>query len=149
MNRSVRIVAAVLLGLSLWLPGLAGAQAKADVSRMLTQGFDLLEQGKVSEAKKVYEDILRQDPGHPLALNNLGAIMVKEGKYDQALGYFKQALGRAKGVKVLLNRVCDVEGVCAAYRLSEGQFGSDDLEAVVRTNMLMAEMARSSHPGRK
>jgi hypothetical protein len=45
---------------------------------------------------------------------------------------------------VALNRVCNVDGVCAACRVGEEQFGTEDLEGVVKSNLLMVEMARSS-----
>ena len=100
-------------------------------------------------AQKFFAEVLRQDPGHPLALNNLAAILVKQGKFDQALAGLRQALPRAKGFKVALNRVCNVDGVCAARRLGEDQFGTEDLEGVVKSNILMVEMARSARPEKK
>jgi hypothetical protein len=39
--------------------------------------------------------------------------------------------------------------VCAACRLGDEQFGTEDLEGVVKSNILMVEMARSSRPGKK
>ena len=48
-----------------------------------------------------------------------------------------------------LNRVCNVDGVCAACRLGEEQFGAEDLEGVVKSNILMVEMARSSRRAKK
>ena len=107
-------------------------------------GYELLEQGKFDQAQKIFEAVLRQDPDHPLALNNLAAIMVKQGKFDQALAFLKRALPRSRGFKVALNRVCSIDGVCAACRLGEEQFGLEDLERVVKSNILMVEMARSS-----
>jgi tetratricopeptide (TPR) repeat protein len=133
----------ILAALSLVGPGLGRAQ-DSDVVRLLNSGFDLLEQGNYSQAQKVYEELLKRDPAHPLALNNLGAIMVKQGKYDQALDYLRRALPRAKGFKVAIDRVCNVDSVCAACRISEKQFGSEDLDGVVRSNILMVEMAKSS-----
>jgi tetratricopeptide (TPR) repeat protein len=149
MNRKARRFMVILAALSLIGPGLSWAQGRDEVAGMLDAGFTLLEQGKVDQAQKVYEEVLQKDPGQPLALNNLAAIMVKQGKYDQALGYLKQALCRAPGCKVALNRVCDVDGVCAAYHLSQDQFGAEDLEAVIKSNILMLEMVRSSRPGAK
>jgi tetratricopeptide (TPR) repeat protein len=149
MNRTARRIIVILAALSLIGPALSWAQGRGEVAGMLDAGFSLLEQGKIDQAQKVYEKILQKDPGHPLALNNLAAIMVKQGKYDQALGYLKQALGRAKGFKVTLNRVCDVDGVCAAYHLSQDKFGAEDLEAVIKSNILMLEMVRSSRQGSK
>ena len=149
MNRKVRRFTAVLVALSLMAPGLGWAQGQAEVAGRLNAGYEQLEQGKFDQAQKVFEEVLRQDPGHPLALNNLAAILVKQGKFDQALAGLRQALPRAKGFKVALNRVCNVDGVCAARRLGEDQFGTEDLEGVVKSNILMVEMARSARPEKK
>jgi tetratricopeptide (TPR) repeat protein len=149
MNRKARRLTAILVALSLMAPGLVWAQGQAGVAGKLNAGYDLLEQGKFDQAQKVFEEVLRQDPGHPLALNNLAAIMVKQGNYDQALVCLKRALPRSRGFKVALNRVCNIEGVCAACRMGEEQFGTEDLEGVVKSNILMVEMARSSRPGKK
>jgi len=143
MNRKVRRLIVILVAFSLVGPGLVWAQ-DSDVVRLLNTGFDLLEQGNYSRAQKVYEELLKKDPTQPLALNNLGAIMVKQGKYDQALDYLRRALPRAKGFKVAIDRVCNVDSVCAACRISEKQFGSEDLDGVVRSNILMVEMAKTS-----
>ena len=149
MNRKACRLTAILVALSLIAPGLGWAQGQAGVAGRLNAGYDLLEQGKFDQAQKVFDEVLRQDPGHPLALNNLAAIMVKQGNYDQALACLKQALPRSRGFKVALNRVCNVDGVCAACRVGEEKFGTEDLEGVVKSNILMVEMARSSRPEKK
>jgi Tfp pilus assembly protein PilF len=149
MNRKTRQFTAILMALSLMAPGLVWAQGQAGVAGRLSAGYELLEQGKFGQAQKVFEEVLRQDPGHPLALNNLAAILVKQGKFEQALASLKQALPRAKGFKVALNRVCNVEGVCAACCLGDEKFGTEDLEGVVKSNILMVEMARASRPAKK
>ena len=149
MNRKAPRLAAILLALSLIAPGLGWAQGQPGDAGRLNAGYDLLEQGKFDQAQKVFEEVLRQDPGHPLALNNLAAILVKQGKFDQALAFLKRALPRSRGFKVPLNRVCNIDGICAACRLGEEQFGAEDLEAVVKSNILMVEMARSSRRGPK
>jgi Tfp pilus assembly protein PilF len=149
MNRKARRFTAILVALSLMAPGLAGAQGQVGFAERLNSGYDLLEQGKFDQAQKVFDALLRQDPGHPLALNNLAAILVKQGKYDQALACLKRALPRSKGFKVALNRVCNVDGVCAACRQGEEKFGTEDLEGVVKSNILMVGLARSSRPEKK
>ena len=149
MNRKVLRLIAILAALSCIGPGLGWAQGQTDLAALINAGYDLLEQGKYDQSQKAYAAVLQKDPGHPLALNNLAAILVKQGKYDQALGYLKQALPRAKGFKVALNRVCNVDGVCAASLMSQDQFGAEDLEGVVKSNLLMVEMARSSRRGPK
>jgi Tfp pilus assembly protein PilF len=149
MNRKgtrLRLIV-ILVALSLFGPGSGWAQDQGEVARMLNSGFDLLEQGNYQQAQKLYEEVLKKDPTHPLALNNLGAIMVKQGKYDPALDYLRRALPRAKGFKVAIDRVCNVDSVCAACRMSERQLGSEDLDGVVRSNILMVEMAKSSKRG--
>jgi Tfp pilus assembly protein PilF len=149
MNRKVRRFTALLVALSLMAPGLSWAQDQAGVAGRLNAGYDLLEHGKFDPAQKVFEEVLRQDQGHPLALNNLAAILVKQGKFDQALACLKRALPRSRGFKVALNRVCNVDGVCAARCLGDEKFGTEDLEGVVKSNILMVEMARSSRPAKK
>jgi tetratricopeptide (TPR) repeat protein len=149
MNRQARRFTAILVTLSLLAPGLSWAQGQAGVAVRLNAGYDLLEQGKFDRARLVFEEVLLQDPGHPLALNNLAAILVKQGKYDQALTSLKRALPRSRGFKVALNRVCNVDGVCAACRLGDEQFGTEDLEGVVKSNILMVGMARASSPEKK
>jgi tetratricopeptide (TPR) repeat protein len=147
LNYMAQWLAAILVILSLSFPGLVWGQAGG--ADRLNAGYDLLEQGKVDQAHKIFEEVLRQDPGHPLALNNLAAILVKKGQYDQALASLRRALPRSRGFKVALNRVCNVDGVCAACRVGDEKFGIEDLEGVVKSNILMVEMARSSRPGRK
>jgi tetratricopeptide (TPR) repeat protein len=149
MNFTARRLAAILVALCLMAPGLVWAQAGDWVAGKLNAGYDLLEQGKFDQAQQIFAAILRQDPGHPLALNNLAAIMVKQGNYDRALVCLRQALPRAKGFKVALRRVCNVDGVCAACGLGAEPFGTEDLEAVVKSNILMVQMARSARPGKK
>jgi Tfp pilus assembly protein PilF len=144
MIRKARRLMVILVVLSLAGPGLGWAQDQGEANRLLDTGFDLLEQGKYEQAQEVYEELLKKDATQPLALNNLGAIMVKRGKYDQALVFFHRALPRAKGFKVAIDRVCNIDSVCAACRMSETQFGSDDLDRVVRSNILMVQMAKSS-----
>ncbi len=149
MNRKAHRLTVLLVALSLIAPGLIWAQSQTGVAGKLNAGYDCLEQGKFDQAQKIFAAVLRQDPGHPLALNNLAAIMVKKGDYNQALACLKRALPRSQGFKVALNRVCNVDGVCAACRMTEEQFGAEDLERVVKTNILMVEIARSSRPGKK
>lgn len=138
----------LLLGLSLAAAGLALAQGDAALAAKINAGYDLLEQGKYGEARKVYEEVLKQQPDHPLALNNLAAIACKQKKYDQALALLKRALPKAGGYKITLNRVCNVEGVCAAYRMGPDNAGQENLEDVIKGNILMVNMAAAGRPGK-
>jgi tetratricopeptide (TPR) repeat protein len=129
---------------AIWL-GSAGALAQTgkDFTRLMIQSYDLLEAGKTDEAQRLYEEALKEDPGNPLALNNLGAIMVKKGKYKEGLAYLQQALPKAKGFKVKINRVCEIDGVCLAFRPLQAEYGDLDLEPLVRLNIQLVRQKAS------
>jgi tetratricopeptide (TPR) repeat protein len=131
----------VVMVAALWL-ALAGpgrAQADAGLTKMLMESYDLLEAGKLAEAQKVYEQILQQDPGNPLALNNLGAIKVKENNFPEALALLSQALPRAQGYKLQVNKVCDMQGLCLAFRPLEAVYGNQDLAPLVQLNISLVK----------
>ena len=144
MKRVVPKLLAIFLGLILGNAGPALAQMDRDIVQMLNSGYDLLEQGKYDQAQRLYEEMLRQHPGNPLALNNLAAIMSKKGHYDQAMAYLTQALPRAEGFKVRVERVCDVDSVCTAYRLSNEVMGTEELVDLIKINMNMVGIAGAS-----
>jgi tetratricopeptide (TPR) repeat protein len=127
------VLMAAALGLALAGPALA--QADAGLTKMMVASNDLLEAGQLGEARQIYEQVLKQDPGNPLALNNLAAIKVKENKFPEALALLSQALPRARGYKMKVNRVCDIQGICLAFRPLEAVYGDQDLGALVQLNI--------------
>ena len=131
------ILGVAVLGLA--LAGPVRAQTDSGLTKMLVESYDLLEAGKLAEAQKIFEQILKQDPGNPLALNNLGAIKVKENKFPEALTFLTQALPRAQGYKLKVNRVCDMQGLCLAYRPLEAVYGDQDLAALVQLNLSLVK----------
>ena len=135
MQRQSWQIVVFVAALALALAGPVWAQADAGITKMLVESYDLLEAGKLAEAQKIYEQILKQDPGNPLALNNLGAIKVKENKFPEALDLLSQALDRAQGYKIKVNRVCDMQGLCLAFRPLEAVYGNQDLAPLVQLNL--------------
>ena len=134
----------VLMCLVVGLVGLPSLNLQAqignqDLMRSLVHSYDLLEAGKLAEAKQIYEKILEKHPNNPLALNNLGAIYVREQDYQQALNCLERALPQAKGYKMLVNRVCDVDGVCLAFRPAAVEYGNHDLEPLIAANIVMVK----------
>ena len=134
----------IFMGLIVGLVGLVGLRAQAqignqDLRRSLVQSYDLLEAGKLAEAKQIYEEILEKYPNNPLALNNLGAIYVREKDYQRALNCLERALPRAQDYKMLVNRVCDVDGVCLAFRPTAVEYGNHDLEPLIAANIEMVK----------
>jgi tetratricopeptide (TPR) repeat protein len=135
MQRHSWQIVVLAAALALALAGPVRGQADAGLTKMLVESYDLLEAGKLAEAQKIYEQILKQDPGNPLALNNLGAIKVKENKFSEALVYLSQALDRAQGYKIKVNRVCDMQGLCLAFRPLEAVYGNQYLKPLVLLNL--------------
>ena len=135
MQRQSWQIIVMVAALGLALAGPVRAQTDTGLTKMLVESYDLLEAGKLAEAQKIYEQILKQDPGNPLALNNLGAIKVKEDKLSEALTYLSQALDRARGYKIKVNRVCDMQGLCLAFRPLEAVYGDQDLAPLVQLNL--------------
>ena len=105
----------------------------------MVKSYDLLVAGKLAQAQEIYEEILKQDPGNPLALNNLAAIKVKEHKYPEALKYLEQALSRAKGYKIKVNQVCAADGICLAFRPLQEVYGDTDLAPLIKFNIDMVK----------
>ena len=138
------VVMVAALGLALAGP----VRADAGLTKMLVESYDLLEAGNLAGAQKIYEQILKQDPGNPLALNNLGAIKVKENQFPEALSYLSQALDRAQGYKLKVNRVCDMQGLCLAFRPLEAVYGNQDLAPLVQLNLSLvkAKLADAKKP---
>ena len=144
MKRKSWQIGLMVAALSLALAGTARAQTDAGLTKMLVQSYDLLEAGNLAQAQKIYEQILKQDPGNPLALNNLGAIRVKENRFPEALAYLSQALPRAQSYKLKVNRVCDMQGICLAFRPLEAVYGNQDLAPLVQLNLSLVKAKLAS-----
>lgn len=128
---------AAALGLA--LSGPAWTQVDAALTKKMVESYDLLEAGKLAQAQELYAEILKQDPGNPLALNNLGAIKVKEHKYQEALKYLEQALPRAKNYRINVNQVCAVDGICLAFRPLQEVYGDTELAPLIKFNIDMVK----------
>ena len=139
MRRSSLRIMPLLISLLLAGTGPALPQGDPEVTRMLVDSYDLLEAGQPDQAKAIFQDILQRDPGNPLALNNLAAVLVKEKKYREALKNLERALPRAKGYKIKVNRVCAVDGLCLAFRPLQEVYGDQDLAPLVQLNINMVK----------
>lgn len=132
----------LVMALVLCTAGLAIAakeKGEMDINKMLMSSFEMMEKGKFKEAQAVLEQVLQQDPGNPLALNNLAAVMVKAKKFDKADTYLNQALPRAKGYMVQVNRVCQVDGICVAFKPVTAGTGNQELAPLILLNIEMVK----------
>jgi tetratricopeptide (TPR) repeat protein len=130
---------ALFFGLVLAGAGLVQAQSADPFLDQLIRSYDLLEAGKLDQARQIYDELLKTRPGDPLVLNNLAALLVKQGKLAEAAAHLEKALPKAKGYKVRVNQVCDAGGVCLAFRPLALEYGNQDLEPLVRLNLEMVQ----------
>ncbi len=129
------MLAALLAGLLVLGPVSVPAQEEPELTEALVRSYDLLEAGNYPEAKKIYQEILSRHPDHPLALNNLAFIQIKEGDLPGARASLERALTKAAGYRLQVNKVCAVEGICLAFRPGGPAYGDQDLEPLVRLNL--------------
>lgn len=120
--------------------------AKNNIDKILFVSYAFMEQGKLSTSQKLLDKVLQLDPGNPIALNNLAAIMVAEKKFDKADTYLNQALGKAKEYKVEVNRACFVGNICLAFKPVSGGTGNQDLEPLIKMNIEMVKGYATAGP---
>ena len=150
MKRTWVKVVALTLALVICGAGVALGAKKAakhmDVGKALLQSYDYIEKHQYKKAQAVLDKILKQDPGNPLALNNLASVMVAEKKFDKADTYLTEALPKAKGYMVQVNRVCSVGGICMAFKPVAGGTGNQDLEPLIKVNIEMVKGYMTAGP---
>ena len=143
MKRTWVKLICLTLALSLIGAGVAFAAEKkakdVDPGKALLDSWELINKQQYKKAEVMLNQVLAKDPGNPLALNNLGYIMVTEKKFPEALKYLEQALPRAKGYKVRINRVCAADGICLAFRPLQEVYGEQDLAPLVQLNIEMVK----------
>ena len=64
---------------------------------LYSQALALQKEGRLEDAKKLYEDALERSPHLASALNNLGAIYIKEKNYDMARRMLEKAIQTEPG----------------------------------------------------
>jgi tetratricopeptide (TPR) repeat protein len=152
MKRTWVKVIAIVVALALCGAGAAFAQKakkaekEFDVTKALLDSFDLIEKQQYKKADALMDKVLAKDPGNPLALNNKAAIKVMEKKFDKADTYLNQALPKAKGYMVQVNKVCKVGGLCSAYAPVSGGTGNEDLEPLIMKNIEMVKGYMTAGP---
>ena len=63
------------------------------LDQALQKGVEAHKAGKAQEAERYYTAILQANPKHPDANHNMGVLAVGVGKPEEALPFFKTALG--------------------------------------------------------
>ena len=149
MKRTWVKVICITLALTLCGAGVvfaAKAEKEIDVAKALSDSYELLSKAKYAQAEKLLNKVLAKDPGNPLALNNLASVMVGMKKFDKADTYLNQALPKAKGYMVQVNRVCTVGNICMAFKPVAGGTGNQDLEPLIKMNIEMVKGYMTAGP---
>ena len=63
-----------------------------DIKDKISEAKDLLVNGRLEEAKKIFQDIIKNQPTNYKAHTNIGAISLQLGKFDDAEFNFKNAI---------------------------------------------------------
>ena len=66
-------------------------------SRAMKTGNEAYQYGNYSTAQVAFQEATLQKPDNPLAHYNLGAVLYKSGKFDEAAQAFREALARHDG----------------------------------------------------
>src|ERR1700730_16610499 len=65
--------------------------------------ISLHRQGRLREAERLYQAVLKTEPGHFDALHHLGVIRAQHGRLDEGIRLLKQALARNPNSAETLN----------------------------------------------
>lgn len=89
----------------------------------------LFKQQKYSEAKKILQEILRDDPDNAIAYNNLGSIYLIRGRIARAERYFKKALELDPQLEDVKDNLKSVQKIKKGKTANEIRSEIEDLEA--------------------
>ena len=78
-----------------------------DPDALYAQALRLQNDGQLAQAEILYQQVLKIDPRHLAAINNLGVVYMQQKKYQQAIARFDEALHvRHDYVKAHYNLAC-------------------------------------------
>ena len=66
--------------------------ARKDTTALYAQALRRQSKGELEEAKVLYRKVIKADPRHVSALNNLGVIFMNQKMYEKAVASFNEAL---------------------------------------------------------
>lgn len=124
---------------------------KADdqrLAKMYSEAVNEDNRGNIEAAKTLYREILAERPDHIGALNNLGVLLMKEGKTKDALLCFKRVLERENNNPKAYNNIALILMMEGNKRLAEEYFrkaielDKDGCEAYVNLSALLRSEAR-------
>lgn len=73
-------------------PAAAAAQMSTPEQQRFMQALELAQRRQDGEAMRLFEQLVREQPGRPEPLVNLGVLLARHGRVDEARAAFEQAL---------------------------------------------------------
>lgn len=104
------------------------------VSEVVARGYDAYQRGDLVSAKAAYREALEQDPHQRDALLGAAAVAVREGRQQEALGFYQQRLARDPK---------DDYALAGILALSAG--GEQNLQLESELTSLLREYPNASH----
>lgn len=142
-DQSKIALAALAVLLCLVMPVMSGAQT---ARALLNRANEAYRQGQYQQAGKLYQSVLKADPGNKVARFNLGNIAYRQNQYDEAAAKYEQvtsakdvakkdlaAAQNNKGLSYANNK--DLEKAIASFKQSIRENPYDE---EVRNNLLKA-----------
>lgn len=83
---------AVMTGIELQALRQAAAREDAPIPSLLQLAHVALDQGRLDEARRLYERVLAREPWNVEAITHLGGVLFQEGRLDEALAKIEEAL---------------------------------------------------------
>jgi tetratricopeptide (TPR) repeat protein len=142
----VALLGLVSLSVAFSAPAMAQPRPMAeDVFTPLIKGFDFMQAGKYDAAKMEFETALQKDRFNPFALNNLAALVEKQGKMKDAMAYLVDAQKYAPKYLDKVEQTCFVGGLCAGVKPRREMGQTSAIATVVAENIqkLQAKMAQT------
>jgi len=148
MRRYLLVAVALMAVVSLFCVAPAMAQPRPmaeDVYTPITKGYDLMRDGKYEAAQYEFETALKRDRYNPFALNNLAALMEKQGKMKEAMAFLTDAGTHAKEYFDKVDQTCFVGGLCAGVKPVKIVGPTSTIAPIIADNMkkLQDKMAAS------
>ena len=97
-------------------------------SRAMKTGNEAYQHGNYSAAQVAFQEATLQKPDNPLAHYNLGAVLYRSGKFDEAAQAFREALAKHEGKTEKTLNLAHIY-----YNLGNAQFKTGDLRRAIET----------------
>jgi Flp pilus assembly protein TadD len=129
-----------LLIFILWRQLLAPAWAQPrllseDAYTPLSLSYQYMKSGKIGAARVQLEQVIQADPFNAYALNNLAVVSEQQGSLKEALAYLLDAQTHAAEYTEKPEELCQVGGLCMAFKPSQAQGSRSSIAALVHGNL--------------